>query len=550
MTRRGLILTISLISVAVVLALFQSCGYVLPPRDGSDEISSRGAGNGEAYTGIHLDYPMLMSPGQKVTIVASNGEGPYTFSVESGPAVIEAIYNDRIVIRANNSSVQDQEVVVSVTDQVKARASASILIVEFTSRDFRSIDGPRFGQVMKRLGDEVYINSTTVDEFSGRVHLLKREDDLWDNYRTIVSPVIEPFSSMHRYNDFSHSYDSHGEWLIVGNPRQDIWGRTDGEGARTTEDSGEAIIYKRNSVSGQWAYRQRVFAPHMTVYNGMRFSTSVQINDRWAAVSSVPANEDVSKDQVSRVYLFLRQGEVWTLYQILSSKNEHTEFGQNLQFVGDDLVVKAKRRTPKGQVAPADTIDLLLYRFNSALNIFELKNSYNSGLQADSGFADQMTQAGGQVFVSCGGCPVSELLGNDELAGFSATTLRAGGYFGFKFTASGIELNSAVGGDVQALGESNSAFGYRMSAQGDLLAVSAPCLGYTQETCEGTVFIYRLLPDGSRKELVSIQLPNAGPNERFGENLVLFGETLFVKTRDTARLFIVDLKPVLRSSAR
>ena len=548
MTRRGYLNISILVAVMLCLSLFQSCGFVPSPREGFDPASDgkgqRGSGNGEAYTGIHLDHPMLMSPGQKATVSARNGTGPYTFSVESGPAVIEAIYNDRIVIRANNSSVQDEKIVISVTDKVKHRANASIAIVEFNSRDFRSIDGPRFGQVMKRKGDEVFINSISNDDLSGRVHVLKREDDSWDNYRTIVSPVIEPFSKYHRYNEFSHSYDSHGQWLIVGNPRQDIWGRVNSETqARQTEDSGEALIYKRNPDSGHWAYKQRLFAPHWKVYNGMKFSTSVQINDRWAAVASVPTTENIVLDQVSKVYLYFRNKDNWTLYQILESKSDHKAFGLNLQFVGDDLIVKAIRRA-----SPADTIDLVLFRFNPELSIFEHKNTFNSDQKTNTGFADQLTSANGQAFASCGGCFVSDHLGNTDLEGYSSPNQRAGGYFNFSLGENGLQLKSAVGGGVRALGTSTATFGYRLSAQGDLLAVGAPCVGKSESTCEGTVFLYRVLEDGTKRELVSIQLPGAGANERFGENLVLFGQTLFVKTRDSARLFMVDLTPVLQSA--
>jgi hypothetical protein len=158
---------------------------------------------------------------------------------------------------------------------------------------------------------------------------------------------------------FGFSVDADRGWLIVGE-------RFDEGFAPPPGDVGAAHAYQR--VGGQWIYRQRLVASDGGI--GDQFGNVVSIFGEWAFIAA--RFDDVTTlVDAGGVYVFRRQGGVWTQSQILRAADAAAgdQFGHGVSVDGSLAVIGAINDDDRG----SNSGSAYIYRLNQLTNLWSLE---------------------------------------------------------------------------------------------------------------------------------------------------------------------------------
>lgn len=147
---------------------------------------------------------------------------------------------------------------------------------------------------------------------------------------------------------FGYSVDLHGDYAIVGAPRED----EDASFANTLISDGAAYIYKYDAVQKQWTLLHKVVANDRA--SGDNFGHSVGITDEYAVVGALDEDHDANGAQfissAGSAYIFKQDKggvDAWGLLKKITASNRlnSTRFGERVAIDGNFIVVSSTEIT-------------------------------------------------------------------------------------------------------------------------------------------------------------------------------------------------------------
>lgn len=332
---------------------------------------------------------------------------------------------------------------------------------------------------------------------------------------------------------FGWAVDISGNYAVVGAYADDFGG--------ANPNMGSVYIYEKEGIA-DWTMVQKINNSDQDDYD--RFGWSVAIDGDFIVVGAYAEDHDEfdgsSLSKAGSAYIFERGGDgVWNEVQklVASDRAEDDEFGWSVDISGTTVVIGAHFEDHDagggGYIYNAGSAYIFDREIDGTWT--ETQKIVGSGRAPDIDFPD-----GG------GGDELSDLFGS--AVAIAADRIIIGAHHHDYDEADGAPLNEAGAAYIFELGggvwtevakldnsdrETEDRFGYSVSIDGDIAAVSAHTEdenagGGTSMTNAGSVYLFERAGDGTWSQIQKIVALDRSPGDRFGWDIELDGENLAI----------------------
>ncbi|MCH7993769.1 MAG: hypothetical protein IIB57_04915, partial [Planctomycetes bacterium] len=185
----------------------------------------------------------------------------------------------------------------------------------------------KFGWSTAISGDYAVVGTDEPSSSTGAAYIYERDGLEWNEIGRLV-----PTPELNNDDEYGRAVAISGRVAVVGARKHDIAGMT---------ERGAVYVFRRDSQTGVWGYRQELTAEDGDV--GDLFGSSVAIDGDWIVVGA-PEHDVFGVDNSGAAYAFHFDGSTWTQARKFRADDhdEADQFGIAVAISGNWVVVGSK----------------------------------------------------------------------------------------------------------------------------------------------------------------------------------------------------------------